>query len=174
MLTALKWGLRAFIAAKALHITSNALQRTPQENLQVLTNTFTSTKDTIMSFTNSPGASLNPSRQAARNQARANSGGPVRTATTALLGSAGTDALRIGQWMIREGEDGNLHASTDEGRTVQLTDGGTPPTDTGTERATAPTANADTPAPAPWPLPTYRFTPPPPPPDHTTTGDTKS
>lgn len=112
MKTLLKWGVRAYMLVKLLKIVSLSSNRSPQDNLKALTSSFTSTKGALMALSNltSPGASINPAKQQSRDQAR-QAVPVVRTATTAVLATAGTDALKIGEWLLRQDDDGNLTAA---------------------------------------------------------------
>lgn len=122
----LKWTAYTYVTAKALQHAALFVDRSAQDNVDAVVDgvldLYLDTEKAIMALTNSPGASLNPSRQQARNSARAQTSGPVRTATTALLGSAGTEALKIGQWHIAQNEAGDLIGLSDDGRRANLTE----------------------------------------------------
>lgn len=112
MVTLVKWALRALLAYQAVKVASNAIGRSPGENAKAAIDAANNVKGTIMSIKSSA-TSLNPAREQARSAERAQVP-VVRTATTALLGAAGTDAIRIGQWLVQQDEDGNLTAATDD------------------------------------------------------------
>lgn len=142
-----KWGIRGFLLFKLLKIVSDAQGRSTTDNLKALASSAKNAKGALVSLNNitSAGAAINPAKQQARDAARAQV--PVaRAAATAVLGYVGSDALRIGNWLLRESDAGALVAVDQGGTETELVPapaapGGDPAADTGDQTATN---NADT------------------------------
>lgn len=121
MASLLTWTVRSYLLVKTLSTLGRASGRSSSDNLKAALASVDHTLESIMSLANSPGFSINPARQEARNRARSATPGPVRAAATTLLGTTGTDALRMGQWSFHQDEHGDVVGSADDGRTVNLT-----------------------------------------------------
>lgn len=125
----LKWGFRAYLAVKLLKIASLASNRSAGENLKALTHSFQQTKGALVQLQNmSPGASLNPAAQKARNEARQQV--PVARTAMNMIGTLGADVWRIGEWLIQQNDAGHLVAVDKNGAEhsiAELADAGNSP-----------------------------------------------
>lgn len=106
----LKWGIRGYLLVKLLKVVSLSSNRSPGENLKAIAQSFTQTKGALIALQNitSPGASLNPAAQQARNDARSQV--PVVRTAMNLIGTVGSDVFKIGEWIVQQSENGHLVA----------------------------------------------------------------
>lgn len=130
----IKWGIRAYLLITIVKTASEARGRTLPENLRAVNQSLATTKAAFVALNNirSTGAYLNPAKEQSIRDGRAQAPSAVRSATTAILGSAGTDVLRIDDyWNVRTDEDGNLIAAGDNGEHAPLANRA--PADDGTD-----------------------------------------
>lgn len=114
MHTLIKWGVRAYVAAKLVKIAMGAKDRSPGENLKALLNTANTYKGAMISMSNFVGASIDPARQVERDRAR-ESVPIVHSVASALIGAAGDQVQRVDEWTFGTDEGGNLIATHDNG-----------------------------------------------------------
>lgn len=121
MITLFNWAARIYTLIKIVKFVSESQHRTRQQTAEAAIDKVNNTKAALVSLYDSRGASLNSAKQNALNDARQQT--PlVRSVNTALLGSAGTEAMRIGSWHLHEDDNGDLIGKSDDGRTVNLTE----------------------------------------------------
>lgn len=121
MITLLNWAARIYTLIKIAKFVGESQHRTHQQTVEAAIDKVNNTKAVLVSLYDSAVASPNSAKQDSLNEDRQQT--PlVRSVNTALLGSAGTDAMRIGSWHVHENENGDLIGKTDDGRTVNLTE----------------------------------------------------
>lgn len=121
MIALFNWAARIYTLIKIAKFVSESQHRTSQQTVEAAVDKVNNTKAALVSLYDSTGASLTSAKQNALNGARQQA--PLaRSVNTALLGSVGTEAMRIGSWHLHEDENGDLIGKSDDGRTVNLTE----------------------------------------------------
>ncbi len=121
MITLLNWAARIYTLIKIAKFVGESQHRTRQQTLEAAIDKVNNTKAVLVSLYDSAGGPPNAARQDTLNKDGQQT--PlVRSVNTALLGSAGTDAMRIGSWHLHESENGDLIGTSDDGRSVNLTE----------------------------------------------------